>query len=221
GGAFLDGAVGTEQHDADIVGLEIERHALDATRELDELAGLYVVEAVDAGDAVTDRQHLADLGNLGLLAEILDLVLEDRRDFRGFDIHYPTSFMATRIAVSFVLSEESIIRLPTLTIRPPISEASTCSVSDTVLPIFCFSVAASVVRCVSLSGTAEVTSAVTSPRAAAARARKLWMIVGRTNRRPLRATTRTKLATVGWTSARCRIASAAAALSSALITGDR
>src|SRR5690606_33944489 len=111
--AFLDVAVGAEDHDADIVGLEVERHTLDAAREFDELAGLHVVDAVDAGDAVTDRQHLADFGNLGLLAEILDLVLEDRRDFRGFDVHYPTSFMATLIAVSLVFSELSIIRLPT------------------------------------------------------------------------------------------------------------
>jgi hypothetical protein len=32
----------------------------DAAGELDHLAGLDIVEAVDAGDAVTDRQHLAD-----------------------------------------------------------------------------------------------------------------------------------------------------------------
>jgi len=29
------------------------------------------------GDAVADREDLADLGNFGLLAEILDLVFED------------------------------------------------------------------------------------------------------------------------------------------------
>jgi hypothetical protein len=34
---------------------------LDAVLELDHLAGLHIVEAVDAGDAVADRQHLADL----------------------------------------------------------------------------------------------------------------------------------------------------------------
>ena len=85
--AFLDLAVGAEDHDADIVGFEIERHAFDAALELDHLAGLHVVEAVDAGDAVADRQHLADFGDFGLLAEILDLLLEDCGDFRGADIH--------------------------------------------------------------------------------------------------------------------------------------
>ena len=47
----------------------------------------HLVEAVDAGDAVADRQHLADLGDLRLLAEILDLLLEDRGDLSGPDIH--------------------------------------------------------------------------------------------------------------------------------------
>ena len=80
-------AVVAEDHHADIVGLEVQRHALDAARELDHLAGLDVVEAVDAGDAVADREDLADLGDLGLGAEVGDLVLQDRRDFGGSDIH--------------------------------------------------------------------------------------------------------------------------------------
>src|SRR5690606_37938581 len=113
--AFLDRAVIAEDHDTDIVGFEVQGHALDATRELDELTGLHVVEAVNAGNTVTDGEHLTDFGNLGFLAEILDLVLEDRRDFRGFDVHYPTSFMAIFIAASFVLREESISWLPTFT----------------------------------------------------------------------------------------------------------
>src|SRR6202043_1585009 len=70
--AFLDLAVFAEDHDAEIVGLEIERHAADAVLELDHLTGLDIVEAVDAGDAVADRQHLADFRDLGFLAEILD-----------------------------------------------------------------------------------------------------------------------------------------------------
>ena len=62
--AFLDLGVRAEDHDADIVGLEVERHALHAVGELDHLAGLDIVEAVDARDAVADRQHLADFGDL-------------------------------------------------------------------------------------------------------------------------------------------------------------
>jgi hypothetical protein len=89
-------AVVAEDHDADIVGFEVERHALDAAGELDHLAGLDVVEAVDAGDAVTDRQHLADFGDLGLGAEIGDLVLDDLRDFCGADIHLYLQFDMSR-----------------------------------------------------------------------------------------------------------------------------
>ena len=125
GVAFLDVAVGAEDHDADIVALEVQRHAADAAGKFDHLAGLDVVEAVDAGDAVADRQHLADLGDLRLVAEILDLLLEDRGDFCGADIHQPTSFMASLSELSLVLSEQSTIRLPTLTMSPPISAGST------------------------------------------------------------------------------------------------
>jgi hypothetical protein len=60
---------------------------LDAVLELDHLAGLDVVEAVDAGDAVADRQHGADFGDLGLGAEAGDLVADDLGDFCGADVH--------------------------------------------------------------------------------------------------------------------------------------
>ena len=114
--------------------LEVERHAADAARELDHLAGLDVVEAVDAGDAVADGQHLADFGDLGFLAEILDLILEDCGNFRGADVHQPTSFIASLSELSLVLSEVSIMREPTLTTRPPISDGSTVTLSVTSLP---------------------------------------------------------------------------------------
>ena len=95
GVAFLDVAVIAEDHDADIVGFEVERHALDAARELDHFAGLHIVEAIDAGDTVADGEHLADFGDFGFLAEILDLLLQDRGNFCGADVHQPASFMAS------------------------------------------------------------------------------------------------------------------------------
>ena len=84
---FRNLAVGAEDHDADVVGFEVERHAFDAAFELDHLAGLHIVEAVDAGDAVADRKHLADFGYLGFLAEVFDLLFQDGGNFRGADIH--------------------------------------------------------------------------------------------------------------------------------------
>src|SRR3546814_3828626 len=79
GVAFLDLAVGAEDHDADIVGFKIEGHALHAIGELHHLASLHLVQAVNAGDAVPDAQHGSDFGNLGLRATLGDLVLDDLR----------------------------------------------------------------------------------------------------------------------------------------------
>src|SRR6202521_4014657 len=160
---FLDLAVGAEDHDADVVGLQVERHAAGAVLEFDHLAGLDVVEAVDAGDAVADGQHLSDFGNLSLLAEILDLVLEDRGNFRGADVHQPASFIACLIELSLVRRELSTMRLPSLTTRPPMIEGSTFTLSATSLPVTDFSAVLRASRFLSLRLSATVTSAVASP----------------------------------------------------------
>ena len=114
--------------------LEVQRHAARAVLELDHLAGLDLVEAIGAGDAVADAQHLTDFGDLGLGAEIGDLALENRRNFCGADIHQPTSFMARRIALSLVLSEPSTMREPSLTMRPPMIEGSILASRSTSRP---------------------------------------------------------------------------------------
>src|SRR5690606_17332246 len=85
GVAFLDLGVRAEDHDADIVGFEVERHALHAIGELDHFTGLDIVEAVDAGDAGADRENRADLADRGVGPEIGDLVLDDLADFSGAD----------------------------------------------------------------------------------------------------------------------------------------
>ena len=87
GRAFGNLGVRAEDDDADIVGFEVERHALGAVVELDHLTGLDIVEAIDAGDAVADRQHGADFGDFSLGVEIRDLVADDAGDFSGADIH--------------------------------------------------------------------------------------------------------------------------------------
>src|SRR6185437_7975445 len=98
---FLDLAVIAENHDADIVIFEVE------------------------GNAVTDGEYLPDLGDFGLLAEVLDLLFQNGGDFCGADIHQRASFIANLIELSLVRSELSTIRLPTLTISPPIMAGST------------------------------------------------------------------------------------------------
>src|SRR3984893_12858118 len=161
--AFLDLAVLAEDDDADIVGFEIERHAAYAVLELDHLAGLHIVEAVDARNAVADRQHLTDLRDFGLLVEIFDLLLEDGGDFCGADIHQPTSFIACLRALSLVRSELSTMRLPSLTTSPPMIDASTLTSSFTSIPVTACSVSLISPRRVSESASATVPSARTSP----------------------------------------------------------
>src|SRR5690606_13267644 len=142
--------------------------ALDAAGELDQLAGLDVVQTVDAGDTITDGENLTDLGDFGFSAEILDLVLEDCGNFRGADIHQPTSFRASLSELSLVRSDVSIWREPTLTRRPPRMAGSTVSLIATSLPATSFSDALSSRVCSAERSCADVTSAATSPRCAAA-----------------------------------------------------
>ena len=132
--AFLDVALGAENDDADVVALEVERHAAHAVLELDHLAGLDVVEAIGAGDAVADREDLADLGHFGFIAEVGDFVLENGGNFSGADVHQPTSFMRVRIELSLVLSEPSTMREPSLTMRPPMMAGSIFVETSTSLP---------------------------------------------------------------------------------------
>src|SRR5229473_468193 len=192
--AFLDLAVGAEDHDTDVVGLKVQRHAAGAVLELDHFAGLDVVEAVDAGNAVADGQHLSDFGNLSLLAEILDLVLEDRGNFRGADVHQPASFIACLIELSLVRSELSTMRLPSLTTRPPMIEGSIFTLSATSFPVTDFSAVLRASRFLSLSVSATVTSAVASPLNLATSARNARITSLTTNRRRLAVSTFRKLA---------------------------
>ncbi len=60
--------IGAEDHDTDVVGFEVQRHAPDATGEFDHFARLDVVEAIDAGNTVTHGKDAADLGDFGVRA---------------------------------------------------------------------------------------------------------------------------------------------------------
>src|SRR5882724_197244 len=162
--AFLDVAVVAEDDDADIVGFEVERHAAHAAGKLDHLAGLDLVEAIDPGHAVAHRQHLADLGDIRLGTEILDLLLQDRGDLRGADLHYPTPFIVNCRRCSLLRSELSTMRLPTLTTSPPIRPASILASTATLPPTARCTASATAWRWRSSSGRAEVTWAVISPR---------------------------------------------------------
>ena len=133
GVAFLDLGIRAEDHDADIVGFEVECHALNAIGELDHFARLDVVEAMDAGDAVTHGQNGTDFADLRFGAEIGDLVLDDLRNFCGVDIHVQP-FIARARLFKRVRMEESIIWLPILTTSPPRIAGSTLASTATSRP---------------------------------------------------------------------------------------
>ncbi len=81
--ALLDLLPLAEERDPDVVLLEVERDPDDAVLELEPLERDAVVEPVHAGDAVSDLEHRADLGEVGLDVVVLDPGLEDRGDLFG------------------------------------------------------------------------------------------------------------------------------------------
>jgi hypothetical protein len=78
--ALLDLLPVTEERGADVVLLEVERDAADTVLELDHLHRNSALEAVDAGDAVADLEHGADLGEVRLDVVLLDLLAQDLGD---------------------------------------------------------------------------------------------------------------------------------------------
>ena len=77
-----------EQHGADVVGLEVQRQAGDAVRQLEHLERHAVLEAVDAGDAVgRPRARCRPRSGRPAGVEALDAGLEDAGDLVGLDLH--------------------------------------------------------------------------------------------------------------------------------------
>ena len=87
--AFTDITVVAEDHDADVVGFQVQRHAAEAGgRKFDHLAGHHVLQAEHAGDTIADRQDLARFGDIGFGIEGGDLLLQDLRDLGWADLHF-------------------------------------------------------------------------------------------------------------------------------------
>ena len=90
-----------------------------AARELDQLAGHRVLEAVDARDAVADREHGAGLGDVDLAVVLLDLALEDVGDLAGLDVHRTPIVPLARVARSW---RSCVRRLPSKTTSPTVRD---------------------------------------------------------------------------------------------------
>ena len=65
----------------------------DAVRELDQLAGHDLFQAMDAGDAVADRNHRADLGDVNGALVVLDLLAENAGDFVRSNLSHSSSLL--------------------------------------------------------------------------------------------------------------------------------
>ncbi len=141
--AFLELEVVAVDDGTDGVFFEVEDLADDAAFELEEFAGHGILEAVDAGDAVTDFDDGADFADAEPVFEAGDFALEDAGDFGNVDGHdlggggaeSVTGGAAkesgnyfsrrSRIASSWRRTLASMTWSPTLRTRPPMISGST------------------------------------------------------------------------------------------------
>ena len=86
--AFLELGVVAKNDGAYLILFKREGEAGDAVREAEQLAGHDFVEAVDAGDAVTERGDGADFIDLDLGVVVRDLLAKELRNFVCFDLSH-------------------------------------------------------------------------------------------------------------------------------------
>ncbi len=86
--AFLELGVVAENDGANLILFKREGEAGNAVGEAEQLASHDFVEAVDAGDAVTERGDGADFVDLDLGVVVRDLVAKELRDFVCFDLSH-------------------------------------------------------------------------------------------------------------------------------------
>src|SRR5439155_2336210 len=126
-----------EDSHADVVLLEVESDPDHVVLELQHLRGDVVLEPVDAGDAVADLEHGADLGQIGLDVVLLDPRLQDLRDLFGAKLQV-VSYLAVissrrrRSRRPRTLASTRIE--PACSTTPPIRSGSTLRVASTGRP---------------------------------------------------------------------------------------
>jgi hypothetical protein len=72
-----------QQHDADMIGIEVQRDAVESPGELQHFSGHGSVEPVDLGNTVADLDDRAGLLDIDLLVEALDLSGNSLRQAQG------------------------------------------------------------------------------------------------------------------------------------------
>jgi len=84
---LADSEVVAEDDGADRALLEVEHLPLGTVLELEAFARHGARQAIDAGDAVADLEHLADLRQVDRRPVLADLFRDDRRDLVDFEFH--------------------------------------------------------------------------------------------------------------------------------------
>ena len=100
-----------QDHRADAVLFQVERHSQDAPLELHELAGRNSGEPVDPGDAVTDLHDHADVNHGEVAAKPLDLALDYGRDILSSNCHHILRELSTLPAGRRILTMERVFKL--------------------------------------------------------------------------------------------------------------
>src|SRR5512139_769603 len=86
--AFLDVLVVAQDHRADRVALEVERHAEGVARHFDHFARHHVGQAVNADDAVGDGDDRALRAQFARCTEVFDLGFNQFADFAWIQLHF-------------------------------------------------------------------------------------------------------------------------------------
>ena len=87
GVAFFNVVRFAEDRRTDVVFFEVENHPHGVAGEFEQLAGHGLVEAIDTGDTVTDRDDRTGFADFNFAPEIFDLLLDNCADFFGSDFH--------------------------------------------------------------------------------------------------------------------------------------
>ncbi len=85
--ALLNMRIFAKKHDADVILFEVERHAVQMTGKLNQLAEHHFFQAIDASDSVTNLHDFANFLKLDRRLKAFYLFLDDRSNFFRTNLH--------------------------------------------------------------------------------------------------------------------------------------
>lgn len=74
---FLDETIRTEKHDTDLASFQVHAHASDTGGEFDQLLGLYIAQAMDTSNTVTNGQNTTSFSEASLFLDTANSLLEN------------------------------------------------------------------------------------------------------------------------------------------------